>query len=74
MTGSEDGGPEITVEVVKKMFPATPARNIEANLPLVLEALAGPPAADRSMILMALATIRAETEVFLTPLRLEPER
>ena len=73
MTGSEDGGPEITIEVVKKMFPATPAGNIEANLPLVLEALAGPPAADKAMILMALATIRAETEVFL-PLEERPSK
>jgi peptidoglycan L-alanyl-D-glutamate endopeptidase CwlK len=64
---------EITVEVVKKMFPATPAGNIEANLPLVLEALAEPPAADTAMILMALATIRAETEVFL-PLEERPSK
>lgn len=73
MTNVEDAGPEITVDVVKKMFPATPAANIEANLPVVLEALAAPPAADKAMILMALATIRAETEAFL-PLEERPSK
>ena len=65
MPDSENADPRITVEMVRKMFPATPPGNIEENLPLVLEALAEPPLADTSMVLMALSTIRAETEVFL---------
>jgi peptidoglycan L-alanyl-D-glutamate endopeptidase CwlK len=47
------------------MFPATPPRNIQANLPLVLNALVEPHLAGKAMILMALSTIRAETESFL---------
>ena len=57
--------PEVTVEMVRRMFPDTPAKNIEANLPVVLNALAAPKLADKAMILMALATIRAEAESFL---------
>ena len=57
--------PEFTVDMVSKMFPATPLRNIQANLPLVLDALVEPQLVDKPMILMALSTIRAETESFL---------
>lgn len=53
-----------TVEIVRKRFPATPPANIEANLPLVLKALKEAALVDRAMILMALGTIRAETEGF----------
>jgi peptidoglycan L-alanyl-D-glutamate endopeptidase CwlK len=73
VTNSVDAAPEITLDMVKKMFPATPESNIEANLPVVLGALATPPAADKAMILMALATIRAETEAFL-PLAERPSK
>ena len=55
----------VTVEIVSKMFQDTPVRNIEANLPLVLNALAEAGLADRQMILMALATIRAEVGSFV---------
>ncbi len=55
---------EVTPEAVKKMFPATPIANIRANLPHVLAGLEAMGLADRAMLLMALATIRAETESF----------
>lgn len=55
----------VTVAAVKKMFPATKVGNIETNLPFVMQALAAAGLADKDMILMALATIRAETESFL---------
>ena len=55
----------ITPEKVKKMFPATPLSAIKANLPHVLAGLAGDGLTDKPMALMALATIRAETEGFV---------
>lgn len=57
--------PTVTVEMVCRMFPATPAANIQQNLPVVLNALVQPQLAFKSMILMALGTIRAEVESFL---------
>jgi peptidoglycan L-alanyl-D-glutamate endopeptidase CwlK len=57
--------PGVTPEIVCRMFPATPAPNIEANLPVVLDALVAPQLVEKPMVLMALATIRAETECFL---------
>ncbi|MFL6744065.1 MAG: SH3 domain-containing protein, partial [Sphingomicrobium sp.] len=53
-----------TPALVKSMFPFTPAASIAANLPHVLAGLRAKALADRSMALMALATIRAETEGF----------
>jgi hypothetical protein len=55
----------ITADAVKKMFPATPLKNIQANLPFVLDGLHAVGLTDRDMVLMALATIRAETEGFV---------
>src|SRR5262245_11074623 len=55
----------VTVSAVSQMFPNTPVRNIEQNLPTVLEALVAPQLTEKKMVLMALATIRAETESFL---------
>ncbi len=55
----------VTVAVVSDMFPATPIGNIKTNLPLVLNALVDADLADKPMVLMALGTIRAETESFL---------
>jgi len=49
---------------VSRMFPFTPVGNIKRNLPFVLEALKRAGLHDRLMVLMALATIRAETESF----------
>jgi len=56
--------PGVTVEIVSKMFPATPVENIRQHLPVVLEALVEPQLTEKPMVLMALATIRAETESF----------
>ena len=50
--------------VLARLFPATPLANIAANLPALLQALAAANLADKAMLLMALATIRAETESF----------
>ena len=55
---------DVTAEIVSQMFPVTPRANIEANLPFVLRALIAPALTDKPMILMSLATIRAETESF----------
>ncbi len=54
-----------TVDIVKKMFPSTPRTNIALNLPFVLDGLRAKGLVDRRMGLMALATIRAETEGFV---------
>src|SRR5580765_845245 len=56
--------PGVTVQVVSQMFPLTPIGNIKANLPPVLDALVSGKLPDRAMVLMALGTIRAETESF----------
>jgi putative chitinase len=52
------------LQVVARMFPHTPIGNIKANLPPVLEALSKAKLIDRLTVLMALATVRAETESF----------
>lgn len=54
----------VTVIKISKMFPQTPIGHIKANLPFVLEALKSINLDDKQMILMALATIRAETASF----------
>lgn len=63
------GGTDITgivvADMVARMFPATPKSNIAANLPFVLAGLRSRALGDRPMVLMALATIRAETEGFV---------
>ena len=56
--------PAATIKIVSKMFPATPVANIQANLPIVLQALADAGLADKEMVLMALGTIRAESASF----------
>jgi putative chitinase len=58
---------DVTVAEVAKMFPGTPIKNIQTNLPFVLDAMNAAGLGDKNMILMALATIRAETGNF-TPL------
>lgn len=55
---------KFSVEIVSKLFPTTPISNIRKNLPFVLDSLADLKLDDKDMILMALATIRAETEGF----------
>lgn len=56
--------PSFTVQIVSQMFPVTPLGNIKANLPPVLNAMVSAKLPDRAMVLMALGTIRAETESF----------
>lgn len=53
-----------TVSAVSRMFPQTPLDNIKKNLPFVLTALEETGLTDKGMVLMALGTIRAETESF----------
>ena len=57
--------PDITVAIARRMLPWAPFANVEKNLPLVLNALVASKLADKPMILMALATIGAETGSFL---------
>jgi peptidoglycan L-alanyl-D-glutamate endopeptidase CwlK len=54
----------VTVDIVSRMFPQTPRVNIQTNLPFVLQAMVDASMADKSMVLMALSTIRAETASF----------
>lgn len=56
--------PGVTTQVVSRLFPFTPIGNIKANLPPTLAGLEAYGLVDRPMVLMALATIRAETESF----------
>jgi peptidoglycan L-alanyl-D-glutamate endopeptidase CwlK len=56
--------PRVTVHIVSKMFPYTLVDNIKTNLPFILNALAEKGLVDKPMVLMALASIRAETEGF----------
>jgi putative chitinase len=63
---------QITSDRVARIFPATPVRYIESNLPFLIDALAAHQC-DRTMSIMALATIRAETESFL-PIAEAPSR
>ena len=54
----------VTVDIVVPMFPVTPRVNIQFHLPFLLKALLEAELADKEMVLMALGTIRAETEPF----------
>jgi hypothetical protein len=56
----------LTPDLVARLFvPATPRANIRTHLPNVLAGLRSCDLIDRDMLLMALATIRAETEGFV---------
>jgi hypothetical protein len=71
----EPGGPTstfgditglVTPAMVKQTFPAaTKLANITANLPFVLGGLRARQLGDRAMVIMSIATIRAETEGFV---------
>ena len=69
VTGSSTSSATITVTAnqAAKMFPGVPLSNIQTNLPFVMDALNAAGLGDKNMVLMALATIRAETGNF-TPL------
>ena len=60
-----DATAQFTVAVVSKMSPNSPIGNIKTHLPHVLSALQVLNLGDRDMVLMAIATIRAETEGFV---------
>jgi putative chitinase len=55
---------QLTPDLVIRMFPAAPRANIEKYLPLVRRALTERGLVDKAMILMALATMRAECAAF----------
>lgn len=55
----------ITPTIVSKMFPFAPVDNIKKYLPFILEALEEQNLGEKKMVLMALATIRAETGRFI---------
>jgi peptidoglycan L-alanyl-D-glutamate endopeptidase CwlK len=55
----------MTEDIASRMCPFTPLKNIHANLPFVLQALDDQKIGHRPIVLMAVATIRAETESFL---------
>jgi peptidoglycan L-alanyl-D-glutamate endopeptidase CwlK len=55
---------KVTVDMTARMFPGAPRQNIEQHLPFVLRALADTDLVDKPLVLMALATIRAETGIF----------
>jgi len=56
---------KVTPDLVKKCFPETKLAPIAKNLPFVLDGLRAFGLADKPMVLMALGTIRAETEGFV---------
>jgi putative chitinase len=60
-----DVSAQMTVQVASRMCPSTPIGNIKASLPAVLDSLGQAGLSHRTMTLMAVATIRAETESFL---------
>ena len=57
--------PQVSVEKTCVMFPNTRRKNIATHLPTVLQGLVEAELQDKPMVLMALATIRAETEGFV---------
>ena len=58
--------PDITVEIARRMLPVCSCAPMSSGIfRSVLNALVGPQLADKPMVLMALATIRAETGSFL---------
>ncbi|QSX78057.1 M15 family metallopeptidase [Agrilutibacter solisilvae] len=62
--GRADITGDVTPALVSRMFPNTGKSNITTHLPSVLAGLRAAGLGDRDMVLMALATIRAETEGF----------
>jgi peptidoglycan L-alanyl-D-glutamate endopeptidase CwlK len=60
-------GPVTTTgpESAALLFPGTRFENVDANLPFIVKGLVASDLRDKRMLLMALATIRAETAMFL---------
>lgn len=63
----------VDVALVAEMFPFTPLQPIRRHLPCVLAGLRAAGLVDKPMLLMALATIRAESEGF-APVEEQPSR
>jgi putative chitinase len=63
----------VTVPLVSRMFPGTPVQNIALHLPTVLQALVDAALVDKPIVVMSLATIRAETAGFV-PISESPNR
>lgn len=61
----EDENEDVPLEVVKQMFPGTPAKNIEKYYPFIMQAFKEYGMSDARLQLMAFATIRAETASFV---------
>jgi peptidoglycan hydrolase-like protein with peptidoglycan-binding domain len=55
----------VTADVVAPLLPGAPRHHIQIQLPILINALFEQALADKSMALMALGTIRAETGRFL---------
>jgi putative chitinase len=62
--GTPQAQPDVTVEIAAHMLPGANVGTITQNLPVVVQALQKAGVGDRLMVLMALATIRAETASF----------
>ena len=60
-----DASGEMTVQVASRMCPGALLSNIKVNLPVLLQSLRDHRLHDRTMVLMAVATIRAETAGFI---------
>lgn len=60
-----DATPSMSVQVASRMCPDAQLDNIKTHLPVLLTSLAAHSLADRMMVLMAVATIRAETAGFV---------
>jgi peptidoglycan hydrolase-like protein with peptidoglycan-binding domain len=63
-SAGEDVTARVTVNQVSKMCPGAPLGSIKRHLPEVLRALRERGLGDKAMVLMAIATIRAETAGF----------
>ena len=59
-----DATGDLSVQIASRMCPGAPLANIKAHLPVVMQSLRDHGLHDRKMALMAVATIRAETEPF----------
>ena len=62
LRGRDDA--DFPIERAATMFSDAPARNVEVHLPMVLSAMRDAGLGDEDLLLMALATIRAETAAF----------
>jgi peptidoglycan L-alanyl-D-glutamate endopeptidase CwlK len=56
-----DATGDMSVQIASQMLPGAPLANIKTHLPIILASLRAFEIPDRTMVLMAIATIRAET-------------